>query len=134
MKSNDPDIRERYIQRCLEKYEQADIINDYETLVSFCKQTLNGTLLREEIIHLHTSLAEKIEKIQLEVDKSLGQYFNGAILWSPQIQVHRDRIDYWHCILRIKMGVLTSKQALKRLSIKIGEYSGQYLTTLACLD
>ena len=32
------------------------------------------------------------------------------------------------------MGVLTSKQALKRLSIKIGEYSGHYLTTLACLD
>ena len=32
------------------------------------------------------------------------------------------------------MGVLTSKQALKRLSIKIGEYSSQYLTTLACLD
>ena len=32
------------------------------------------------------------------------------------------------------MGVLTSKQALKRLSIKIGEYLGQYLTTLACLD
>ena len=72
MKSNDPDIRERYIQRCLEKYEQADIINDYETLVSFCDQSRNGINLREEIIHLHTSLAEKIEKIQLEVNKSLG--------------------------------------------------------------
>ena len=32
------------------------------------------------------------------------------------------------------MGVLTSKQALKCLSIKIGEYFGQYLTTLAYLD
>ena len=106
------------------KYEQEDIINDYETLVSFCEQTRNGIDLREEIIHLHTSLAKKIEKIQLEVDKSLGQYFNGAIPWSPQIQVHQDWIDYWHCILRIKMGVLTSKQALKKLSIKIGEYSG----------
>ena len=31
VKSNDPDTRERYIQRCLEKYEQADIITDYET-------------------------------------------------------------------------------------------------------
>ena len=94
MKSNDPDIRERYIQRCLEKYEQADIINDYETLVFFCDQSWNGIDLQEEIIHLHTSLAEKIEKIQLEVDKSLGQYFNRAIAWSPEIQVHCDRIDY----------------------------------------
>ena len=85
MKSNDPDIRERYIQRCLEKYEQADIINDYETLVSFCKQSWNGIDLRDEIIYLHTSLASKIEKIQLEVDKSLGQFFTGAIPWSPQI-------------------------------------------------
>ena len=32
------------------------------------------------------------------------------------------------------MGVLTSKQAPTKLSIKIGEYSGQYLTTLAALD
>ena len=64
----------------------------------------------------------------------LGQYFNGAIPWSPEIQVHRDRIDYWHRSLRIKMGVLTSKQGLKRLSIQIGEYSGHYLTSLACLD
>ena len=31
------------------------------------------------------------------------------------------------------MGV-TCKQALKKLSIKIDEYSGQYLTTLAALD
>ena len=32
------------------------------------------------------------------------------------------------------MGILTSKQALKKLLIKIGEYSGQCLTTLAALD
>ena len=32
------------------------------------------------------------------------------------------------------MGVLTSKNAIKRLSIKLGEYSGQYLTSLAFLD
>ena len=32
------------------------------------------------------------------------------------------------------MGALTSKQALEKLSFKISEYSGQYLTTLAALD
>ena len=48
--------------------------------------------------------------------------------------MHRDRIDYWHRILRVKTGVLTSKNAIKKFSIKLGEYSGHYLTSLACLD
>ena len=29
---------------------------------------------------------------------------------------------------------LTSKNVIKELSIKLGEYSGHYLTSLACLD
>ena len=90
--------------------------------------------MREEIIHLHASLAIKIEKIQMEVDKSLGQFFTGSIPWLPTLQVHCNRIDYWYRVLRIKTGVLTSKNAIKKLSIKLGEYSGHYLTSLACLD
>ena len=70
----------------------------------------------------------------MEVNKSLGQFFTGSIPWSPTLQVHCDRIDYWHRVLRIKTGVLTSKNAIKKLSIKLGEYSGHYLTSLACLD
>ena len=70
----------------------------------------------------------------MDVDKSIGQFFTGVIPWSPTIQVHLDRIDYWHRVLRIKTGVLTSKNAIKKLSIKLGEYSGHYLTALACLD
>ena len=34
----------------------------------------------------------------------------------------------------MKMGVLTSKNAIKKLYIKIGEYPGQYLTSLVCLE
>ena len=34
----------------------------------------------------------------------------------------------------MKIGVLTKKNTLKKPSIKIGEYSGQYVTTLATLD
>ena len=70
----------------------------------------------------------------MEVDKSIGQFFTGQVPWSPALQVHRGRIDYWHRVLRIKTGVLTSKNAIKKLSIKLGEYSGHYLTSLACLN
>ena len=33
-----------------------------------------------------------------------------------------------HSVLQIKTGVITSKNAIKKLSIKLGEYSGQYLS------
>ena len=68
-----------------------------------------------------------MENICSEVDSNLSKFFTGTTDWSPQIQVHRDRIDYWHAILRTKTGVLTSKNNIKRLSIKLGEYSGYYL-------
>ena len=90
--------------------------------------------MHDEIIHLHASLATEIEKIQMEVEKSLGQFFSGAVPWSPTLQIHCNQINYWHCVLWIKTGVLTSKNAIKKLSIKLGEYSGHYLTFLACLD
>ena len=134
VRSNDPDIREKYIQQCLEKYGCEDVINDFQTLVSFCQRTRDGKDIRNDIICLHASLSTKIEKIQMEVDKYINQFFTGAIHWSPTIQIHRDRIDYWHRVLRIKTGVLTSKNAIKKLSIKLGEYSGHYLTALACLN
>ena len=70
----------------------------------------------------------------MEVDKSVGQFFTGAIHWSPTIHVHRDRTDYWHRVLCINTRVLTSKNAIKKLSIKLGEYSGHYLIALACLN
>ena len=134
VRSNDPDIREKYIQRCLEKYGCEDVINDFQTLVSFCQQTPDGEDIRDEIICLHAALTTKIEKIQMEVDNSIGQFFTGAIPWLPTLQVHCNRIDYWHRVLCIKTGVLISKNAIKKLSVKLGEYSGHYLTALACLD
>ena len=124
----------KYIQRCLEKYRCEDVINDFQTLTTFCQRQLEDEDLRNEIIHLYSSLVTKIERIQLEVDKSLGQFFTESVPWSPTVQVHRNHIDYWHRVLCIKTGVLTSKNAIKKLSIKLREYSGHYLTALACLN
>ena len=68
-----------------------------------------------------------------EVDSKLFKFYNGSTPWSPQIQTHCDRIDYWHSILRAKTRVLTSKNTIKRLSIKLGEYSGQFLNAAEAL-
>ena len=63
VRSNYPDIRKKYIQRCLEKYGYKDVINDFQTLVSFCQQTRDSKDTPNEIICLHASLTTKIEKI-----------------------------------------------------------------------
>lgn len=60
--------------------------------------------------------------------------YTNAVQWSSQIQVRRDCIDYWLCILRMKLVVITSKNTIKKLSIKIGEQSGYYVTSLAALE
>ena len=70
----------------------------------------------------------------MEVDESIGQFFAKLISWSPTLQIHWGRIDYWHSVLCINTGIVISKNATKRLSIKLSEYSEHYLTALACLD
>ena len=133
-RSNNPDVREKFIQRCLKKYGNEDFINDFQTLTYFCQEQREENDCKEEIIFLHEALAVWIEKIQLGVDDTLRKFFTGKVPWSPTIQVHRDRLDYWHRILQIKTEVLTSKNQIKQLSIKLGEYAGHYLSTVACID
>ena len=74
-----------------------------------------------------------MHKIGSKVDTKMSKFYNGTTPWSPQIQTHQDRIDYLHSILQIKTGVLTSKNAIKKLSIKLGKYSSQYLSAAAAL-
>ena len=77
---------------------------------------------------LHAELEEKTIRICQGVDKNLLKFYNGTTPWSPELQQHRDRIKYLYRILRMKTNILTSQTIIKRLSIKLGEYSGQYLT------
>ena len=71
-RSNDPEVRKKFIQRCIKKYGKEDVINNFQTLTYFCQQQREGKDVREEIILLYKSLASKIEKIQLKVDDSLA--------------------------------------------------------------
>ena len=133
VKSNDPANRDKYIEEVLVQFEAQDIMLSFDTLKQFCESHRQGIDVHDEIVYLHAELSTKMHKIKSEVDSKLSKFFNGNTPWSPQIQTHRDRIDYWHSILRAKTGVLTSKNAIKRLSIKTGEYSGQFLNAAEAL-
>ena len=106
----------------------------FDTLKQYCESQRQGIDVHEEIVHLHEELSTKMHQIRSEVDAKLSKFYNGSTPWSPQIQTHQDRIDYWHAILRTNTGVLASKNTIKRLSIKLGEYSGQYLNAAEALS
>ena len=79
VKSNNLDNGEMYIQCCLEKYKYEDVINDFQTLAFSVQKIRDNYDMRDQIIHIYAFLATKIEKIQMEVDKLLGQFFTGAV-------------------------------------------------------
>ena len=105
----------------------------FGTLPQYCESQHQGVDVHEEILYLHEELSTKMHQISSEVNSKLSKFYNSSTPWSPQIQTHRDRIDYCHAILRTKTGVLTSKNTIKRLSIKFGEYSGHYLNAAESL-
>ena len=129
VKSNDPRCRDRYIERVLQKYEEEKIFVQCEALRQLCLDHDNGENVGPAIEELHAELKEKTIRIRRAVDDKLLKFHAGAVPWSPPIQKHRDRVEYWHRVLRTKTDVLTSRTAIKRLSKKIGEYSGFYLST-----
>ena len=78
-RSNDPDIREKFIQLSINRYSKEDIINDFQTLTYFCQKQREGVEVKDRIIFLLSSLASKIEKIQLKVYDSLGKFFTESV-------------------------------------------------------
>jgi hypothetical protein len=90
-----------------------------EALRQLCNDRNNGEEVGSAIEALHVELKEKTIKIHKAVDDKLLKFHAGAVPWSPAIQKYRDCVEYWHRVLRTKTDVLTSRTAIKRLSIKI---------------
>ena len=134
VKSNNPTNREKYIEDVLEQFEAEEILLSFGTLQQYYESQKQGVDVNKEIMYLHEELSTKMHQIRSTVDSKLSKFYNSFTPWSPQIQTHCDRIDYWHSILRTKTGVLTSKNTIKRLSIKLSKYSGQYLNAAEALS
>ena len=81
-----------------------------------------------EIESLHKNISLSSFKIRKKVDKKLSRFFNGAHPWSPKLQQARDRVELWTRYRCKKNNVATSLTIIKRLSKKLGEYSGHYIS------
>ena len=111
-RSNDPEVRESIIQRYINRCGNKEVISDFQTLKYFYQQQREWTDVRDKIIFLHESLASKIEKIQLEVDDSLGKFSLGL---SFSLQLFK-------CIvitLTTDTVYFRSKRGYKRLAMKL---------------
>jgi hypothetical protein len=129
VRSNNPSCRNRHIERVLQQYKDENVFVQCKALRQLCNDRNNGEEVGPAIEALHAELKEKTIKIRKAVDYKLLKFHAGAVPWSPAIQKYRDCEKYWHRVLRTKTDVLTSRTAIKRLSIKIGEYSGYNLST-----
>ena len=81
-----------------------------------------------EIEKLHEKISLKTFKIRKEVDKKLSRFFNRAHPFSLVLQQARDRIELWTRTVCNKSNVATSLTKIKRLSIKLKEYSGHFIS------
>ena len=78
----------------LVQFKAQDIMLSFDTLKQYCESQRQGIDVHDEIVYLHEELSTKIHKIRSGVDSQLSKFYNGSTPWSPQIQTHRDRIDY----------------------------------------
>ena len=70
----------------------------------------------------------KTFKIRKEVDKKLSRFFNRTHPFSPALQQARDRVELWTRTVCKKSNVATSLTKIKRLSIKLKEYSNNFIS------
>lgn len=81
---NDLDVCEKLIQRCINRYSKEDIINNFQTLTYFYQKQKEGEEVRDKNIYLHSSLALKIKRIQLDLNNCLSNFLQGLFL-GPQL-------------------------------------------------
>jgi len=134
VRSNDPRLRDRYNQRVLEAFEDEDIQLQVETLSLLMVRFHAGEDVSALVEELHGDLKEKTIRIQEKVGSKLRIFHTGPIPWSPRLQVFRDAIEYRDRYIRIQLGVLASRQAIKHLAKKIGEYAGIYSSLSVCIN
>ena len=71
------------------------------------------------IIDAYEGLYRDTSKARLAIESKLQSRYVGKVPWSPELQIYRDRIDFWSRIVKLMKGVDTSQTELKRLSRKL---------------
>ena len=109
-------------------YQKEKIIEDANFLQEAYTDQREGLEVLAEIEKLHNNILSKSFKIRKDVDRKLSKFFNRAHPWSPILQQARDRVELWTRTIYSKNRVATSSTIIKRLSIKLKDYSGPHTT------
>ena len=95
VKSNDPAFREKYAKRLLEQYERKGLVHKFGALDQLRTLYCQGEDIGADIASLHSDIAESTLVIRKTVNKSLCKFYQGYYSWSPFLQSHNDRVEYW---------------------------------------
>ena len=127
---NYPRDHHRYVACLIRAYEDAGVHQLCDELADAISKHLSGVALRPQYIAgLHAQLTITTEEICRNIDHRLCHIFAGKLPWSPRLQQFRDVISFWHRIIRLRKGVLTSRKCLSRLASKLDLFDG-YSATL----
>ena len=122
---NDPWDRHQYVACLLCAYEDAGVHQLCDELADAISKHLSGeTLSPQYIAGLHSQLTITTEALRRDIDWRLRHIFAGKIPWSPRLQKFCDVISYWHRIICLRKGVLTSRKCLSRLASKLALFDG----------
>lgn len=127
---NDPRDRHRYVACLICAYEDTGVHQLCHELADAISKHLSGaTLSPQYIAGVQAQLTITTEAICCDIDRRLCHIFAGKLPWSPRLWKFCDVISYWHRIICLCKGVLTSREYLLRLASKLDLFDG-YSATL----
>ena len=128
LKSNDPRSRKKYTRQVKKKYAEARISLKRIRIMEMAERFVAGdTSLDTQIQVCYEDVHKTTSKIRTDVASHLRTLHAGGVASSPKMQVYRDKIEYWKRIVKLRKGVYTSRQGLKRLSRRLHIYKGYHV-------
>jgi len=75
----------------------------------------------------YNSIHHELDTIRSSVESNLRQIYSGRVPWSPRLKHYLDVIEYWRRYVKLRKGVNTSRNSLKRLHSRLKLPYGQFV-------
>ena len=132
VKSNDPRSVKRYQRLLRKQYGKEKIFSTTKNLIQDI-QTFNLPTAtpptkenRQDFLNTFRKKFDRHHKrtrdIRKSVDKKMRKIYAGGTPHSPEYQILRDTIELWRRLVKLKKGVNTSRNVIKRMAQKLKLY------------
>lgn len=127
LKTSDPRMVARYNKRVLDLFNKEGLLEKARELNQV--QEDQWTVQHEKA---YNDIHARSTDIRLQVEQNIRQVRHGMVPWSPKIQIYRDTIELWECVLKRKLGGKSSIDHIRSLMRKTGLKSALETTVEEC--